>query len=207
MFIPKLFKQENETEIKDFINKNSFAILTSQVNNRPWATHIPLYLEINKESKEVLTGHIARANQQWRNFEEQKEVMAIFSGPHAYISSSWYDHANVPTWNYTAVHVYGKIKIIEGNDLLNHLKKLVDKYEQHSTNPVSVETMPADLLNKEISGIIGFEIEITEIQAVNKLSQNRNEYNHQNIVTELEKSDDVNAIALAGCMRNTGFKG
>lgn len=206
MFIPKLFKQENPEEIRQFIEENSFAILTSQVNHRPWATHIPLYLETNKEGKEVLTGHIARANQQWKSFAELEEVLAIFPGPHAYISSSWYNHANVPTWNYTAVHVYGKVKIIEGDNLLNHLKKLVDKYEKHVLQPVSLETMPADVLDSNIKGIIGFEIEITEIQAINKLSQNRDEYSHQNIIKELEKSNDTHTLALAGCMRHTGVK-
>ena len=103
--------------------------------------------------------------------------------------------------------MYGKVNLIEGDDLLNHLKKLVDKYEKNSKNPVAVQTMPAGLLEKEISGIIGFEIEITEIQAVNKLSQNRDAHNHQSIIKELEKLNDTNSNAIAGCMRNAGFKG
>lgn len=206
MYIPRLYKQENLAEIKNFIQENSFAIIVNQVNNRPWATHLPLYLEKNKEDKDVLTGHLSKGNLQWKNFNNTDEVLAIFSGPNSYISSSWYDHPNVPTWNYAAIHIYGKIKLIEGEELLDHLKKLVDKYEQDSQNPVSVNTLPAHVIESDIGGIIGFQIEILEIQAVNKFSQNRDEVNHQNIIKELEKTEKPNSIAVAGCMRNIGIK-
>ena len=109
MYIPKLFAQQNETEIVQFIEHNNFGILINQVDQRPWATHIPFIYSKSQKGKHQITGHISKANKQWESFENEEEVLVVFSGPHAYISSSWYDHENVPTWNYTAVHVYGKI--------------------------------------------------------------------------------------------------
>ena len=132
MYTPDIYKNENQEEIKQFLQENSFGILINQTNGKLCATHIPLELDRNKEGKQILHGHIAKENPQWRGFEENDTVLAVFSGPHSYISSSWYDHENVPTWNYLAVHVYGKIKIIEGEAAINSLKKLVDKYEKNS---------------------------------------------------------------------------
>ncbi len=202
MYIPNHFRHQNIEEVKAFLQQNSFGILVSQVNGRPWATHIPLELEVNGEGKEVLVGHISRGNKQWKEFEQNEEVLAIFNGPHTYISSSWYDHENVPTWNYIAVHVYGTIRIIEGKELLNSLKKLVNKYEAHSTHPVTVEGMSENFLDRELKGIVGFEIGITEIQAAYKLSQNRDTKNKMNIVAELEKRDDHDSNQIAGRMKS-----
>lgn len=200
MYIPKLYKQENLSEIKSFIEAHGFASLISRVEGKPWATHIPLVWE-EKEGQSVLTGHISRGNVQWKAFEDNEEVMAIFMGPHAYVSSSWYDHENVPTWNYMAVHVYGNVRITEGEELLASLKKLTNKYEQHSQKPVSVEGMSEKFLRNELRGLIGIEIAITDIQAVNKLSQNRDAHNKQNIIAELEKTSDAGAHQIAQEMK------
>jgi transcriptional regulator len=206
MYIPKLFKNENVNEVKDFIVNNSFGILINQTDGRISGTHIPMYLDTNKEGKDILHGHISKANPQWKNFHTDNEVLVIFSGPHSYISSSWYDHDNVPTWNYIAVHIYGSIKIIEGDQLVNSLKKLVDKYEAKSVNPVSVDTMSDKVLSENLRGIIGFEIEIKEIQCAKKLSQNRDDINHQNIVSELNKTKDLNSELIAQEMKKNRAK-
>lgn len=196
MYIPEIYKNENPDEINNFIQKNSFGILVNQLDGKLWATHIPLELDVNEEGKQVLYGHISRENPQWKSFQSDSSVLAIFSGPHSYISSFWYDHENVPTWNYTAVHVYGTIKIIEGEALLNALKKLVDKYETHSENPVRIEDLSEKTM-LQARGIVAFEIEIHEIQAVKKLSQNRDDKNYQNIISELEKTGESNSVAVA----------
>ncbi|MFH6971983.1 FMN-binding negative transcriptional regulator [Flavobacterium petrolei] len=201
MYTPEIYKNENQEEIKKFLQENSFGILINQTNGKLCATHIPLEVETNEEGNEILYGHISKENPQWNGFIDNDQVLAVFTGPHSYISSSWYDHENVPTWNYIAVHVYGKIKIIEGEAVIESLKKLVDKYEQNSKNPVRI----ADLSKKtmmQTRGIVAFEIEITEIQATRKLSQNRDEKNHQNIISELEKTEDFQAIAVANEMKN-----
>lgn len=196
MFIPDLYKNENQEAIRNFLKANAFGILINQTNGKLWATHIPLELEINKDGEEVLMGHISKENPQWTAFESNDEVLAVFTGPHAYISSSWYDHENVPTWNYTAVHIYGKIKIMEGDAVIDSLTKLVDKYEQNSKCPVRV----ADLSKKtmmEARGVVAFEIKIEEIQAQTKMSQNRDDKNYSNIISELEKTENPQSVAVA----------
>lgn len=196
MFIPDIYKNENPEEIRTFLVENSFGILVNQTDGRLCATHIPLELDINKEGKEILHGHISKENPQWKGFTDTDEVLAIFSGPHSYISSSWYNHENAPTWNYIAVHVYGKIKIIEGEAVLDSLKKLVDKYEQNSECPIRIEDLSAKTM-MQTRGIIAFEIEIQEIQATKKMSQNRNDIDHENIIFELERTKNEHSIAVA----------
>ncbi len=200
MYIPDLYLNENKIEINNFIKQNGFAILINQVNQKLWAVHIPLYLIEKKDGKMILEGHIAKENPMWQSFENNLEVLAIFSGPHTYISSSWYDHENVPTWNYTAVHVYGTIKIVDEVAAIAGLTRLVDKYEQISKCPVSVENFSKKTM-MQVRGIVAFEIEINDIQAVKKMSQNRDDKNHQNIINELENTNDTQAIAVAKEMR------
>jgi transcriptional regulator len=189
MYVNSINRWEDEPEIISFIQKNAFATLITQENGRSLATHLPFVLDQNESGKAIISGHIAKANAQWKTIPEQGEVLVMFQGPHAYISSSWYNHENVPTWNYLAVHVYGKIRFIEGEELLNHLKKLVNTYEQDRPNRVSVEGMSGAYLESQIRALVGFEIQITEVQASAKLSQNRDQTNFENIITELSKSD------------------
>lgn len=200
MYVPHQFKNENADEIREFVAQNGFGILISQTDARFLATHIPLELDADEQGAPILVGHLSRGNPQWKNFAHDSQVLVIFNGAQSYVSSSWYDHENVPTWNYIAVHIYGKIKIITGEKLLLALKKLVDKYEQRSAKPVSVATMSAAMLQKEMRGIVGFEVEITEIQAAYKLSQNRDDKNHDNITAELRASDDAAAHQVAAKM-------
>ena len=200
MYIPELYKNENQEEIQNFLHKNGFAILVNQTNGKLWATHIPLVLETNEDGKQILVGHLSKLNPQGESFKTNDEVLAIFSGAHTYISSSWYDHENVPTWNYLAVHVYGKVTILNHEETVNSLKKLVDKYEVVSENPVRVEDFSEKTM-REARGIIGFTIEITAIEAMKKLSQNRDDKNYQNIIQELKKTKDNQAIAVAEEMK------
>ena len=200
MYTPEIYKNENQEEIKKFLQENSFGILINQTNGKLWATHIPLELDTNENGATILSGHISKENLQWNGFIDNDQVLAVFSGPHSYISSSWYDHENVPTWNYIAVHVYGKIKIIEGEAVIESLKKLVDKYEQKSENPVRIEDLSQKIMLQS-RGIVAFEIEITEIQATRKMSQNRDEKNYQNIISELEKANTNQSVAVANEMK------
>ena len=200
MYIPNYYKNEKIEEVRSFLTKNSFGILINQGNGKLSGTHIPLELDTDEEGKDVLIGHLSKANPQWKNFKDNEEVLAIFQGSHSYISSSWYNHEDVPTWNYIAVHVYGVIKIIEGDELLDSLKKLVDKYEKNSENPVSVGNMSEKTL-KQIKGIVGFKISINEIQSAYKLSQNRDDSDYHNIIEELEKTEDPNSIDIAKEMK------
>lgn len=199
MYIPELYKNENQEEIQNFIHQNGFGILVNQTKGKLWATHIPLLLQ-EKDSKQILVGHVSAENPQAESFKTNDEVLAIFSGVHSYISSSWYDHENVPTWNYLAVHVYGNLKIHSLEESIEALKRLVDKYESKSEKPVRVEDLSKKTM-LQARGITSFEIEITDIQAVKKMSQNRDNKNYKKIISELEKTNDNQAIAVAKEMK------
>ena len=201
MYIPHHYKNENLAEVKDFLTQNSFGILINQLDGRPWGTHIPLELDVATNGKDVLMGHIAKANPQWKNFKTASEVLCIFNGPHSYISSSWYHKEEVPTWNYIAVHVYGRLKIIKGDALMIHLKKLVDRYETGSEKPITLERLSPKTLN-QVRGVVGFQIEITEIMAAYKLSQTRKE-DHQRIIHELEQKDEGSKAVAAAMKKNS----
>jgi transcriptional regulator len=201
MYIPEFYKNENMNSIKEFINENGFALLISQVNGRPWATHIPMIPDKDANDKDVLIGHISKANNQWKDFDRNDEVLVVFSGPHAYISPSWYNHENVPTWNYVAVHIYGRIHIIKGDKLKNQLIKLVDRYESNMQRPVKADKISKEVIASGMRGIVGFEIEITEIQAAKKLSQNRDDINYKMIINGLEQKGDINSLEIAKIMK------
>jgi transcriptional regulator len=200
MYTPEIYKNENQEEIRDFISKNGFAILVNQTDNKLWATHIPLYLDKNQAEKEILVGHISIENPQCKSLINDSDVLAIFSGAHSYISASWYDHENVSTWNYLAVHVYGKIKILNLEEAILSLKKLTDKYEVTSENPIRIENLSAKTM-LQARGILAFEIEISSIEATKKLSQNRDAENYQNIISELEKLGSTEAKTMADEMK------
>lgn len=200
MYIPELYRNENRAAITDFLQKNSFGILVNQTDGKLWATHIPMLLVVNDSGNEVLQGHISKENPQWKSFKTDNKILAIFSGPHAYISSSWYDHDNVPTWNYGAVHIYGTVKILEESDALQSLKTLVDKYEATSENPTRIEELSKKTM-RQVRGIVAFEIAISEIQAVHKMSQNRDEKNYANIINALEKTGKPAETEVAKIMK------
>ncbi|WP_333875549.1 FMN-binding negative transcriptional regulator [Flavobacterium sp.] len=200
MYIPEIYKNENQEEIENFIHQNGFAIIINQTEGKLWATHTPLLLDTNENGKKILVGHISKANPQGQSFSTNDDVLVVFTGPHSYISSSWYDHENVPTWNYLAVHVYGKVQVYNHEKAVDSLKKLVDKYEAYSERPVRVENLSEKTM-REAHGITAFEIVITALEAKKKLSQNRDDKNYQNIIRELEKTNENQAIAVAAEMR------
>jgi transcriptional regulator len=199
MYIPHHYRNEDFSEVKDFLVQNAFAILISQVEGRPWATHIPLELDMDKDGRDLLVGHVARANPQWKYFSEESEVLCIFNGPHSYVSSSWYREEEVPTWNYIAVHIYGSLKILDEPAVLESLRKLVEKYEQNSKDPISIGNLSKKTM-RQIKGIVGFKIEINEIQAAYKLSQGR-EQDHPKIIGELEETGIAGSKKIALAMK------
>jgi transcriptional regulator len=199
MYIPKYFKVKNVDEIWDFVQKNSFATVVTTEQGKPIATHLPLQL-IKEGDTCYLTGHMALGNSQWRTLESCENVLVMFQGPHAYISSSWYQAENVPTWNYQSVHVYGSASILSEEELKQDLTMLLQKYEKHRENPALWDKLSPQLLEKQIKGIVGFKIKIQEIQAANKLSQNRNEEDYQNIINKLYEEKDLNSEQMAQLM-------
>ncbi len=200
MHIPHYYKNENLEEIKDFLVENSFGLLINQVDGKPWATHIPLELDKDEHGKEILVGHIAKVNPQAKSFGNTENVLCVFNGPHAYISSSWYQEEEVPTWNYIAVHIYGSLKVLSDDATMESLHKLVNKYEKNSKNPINLSEMSPKTL-RQVKGVIGFKIEITEIQAAYKLSQNRKQ-DYPKITSELMEQEDIGSKAIARKMND-----
>jgi len=200
MYVPKYYKVSDLEEIKEFIQHNPFATIVSIRKGKPIAAHIPVLLK-KIENDYYLTGHLAYGNPLWKTFEEVQDILVIFNGPHAYISSSWYEHENVPTWNYQAVHVYGKASLIEGIDLEQDLTSLLEKYESFRENPVLWDKLSPELLQQEMKGIKGFKIKVEEVQAAYKLSQNRNASDYAHIIKELYKEENPHADALAEAMK------
>jgi transcriptional regulator len=203
MYTPKHFQNQDQEAIRRFIRENGFGILVSRGDGRPVATHLPLLLS---EDGTKITGHVSRGNPQWKNFDNTGEVLAIFTGPHTYISSSWYDHENVSTWNYVAIHAYGTLRIISEEELRTSLKNLVDKYEKDSEKPARTENLSDDYMKHALMGIVGFEIAITTVEATYKLSQNRDAINHQAVIKELEKRGDPGSMEIAELMKVHGHK-
>ncbi|WP_409509006.1 FMN-binding negative transcriptional regulator [Bacillus spizizenii] len=201
MYIPKYYKVTNINEIWDFVKENSFGTIVTTRKGKPIATHLPLQL-VQEGDTYFITGHIAYGNPQWRTFETSEDVLVMFQGPHAYISSSWYKQENVPTWNYQAVHVYGTASILNEEELKQDLTSLLQKYEKHRENPVLWDRLSPQLLGQELKGIVGFKIRVQEIQAANKLSQNRNEEDYQNIVNKLYEEKDINSQQMAQLMES-----
>lgn len=199
MYIPKRFKVDDEQEVYAFINKHNFATLVTTAKGRPVATHIPVIVKTDGDQL-FITGHLAYGNPQWRKWDETVEALVIFQGPHAYISSSWYEEEQVPTWNYQSVHVYGKISIQSDAELREDLKVLLSTYEQHREKPVLWETLSPELLESEIKGIVGFKIEATEVQAAYKMSQNRKDHDYANIITQLKNEPVDGASQVAAEM-------
>lgn len=205
MYIPERYQYDDQGEIERFLAENGFGILVSTVDGKPWATHLPMVFEKRTDGSSVLHAHMAKANPQWEAFAANPEVLAIFNGPHAYVSSSWYDHENVPTWNYVAVHVYGKVRLLDEAATRQSLSKLVDQYEAGNEDPVKVDAL-SERTMRQIRGIVGFEIDIERIEAKRKMSQNRDVKNYQAIVDRLEGSSRPEDRAVAEEMkRRTPF--
>ena len=140
MSVPAAFAEPDLARLHDFIEQNSFGLLVSQVEGQPFATHLPFLLERAAGPRGRLVGHMARANPQWEAVGGQA-VLAVFSGPHAYISPRWYEAEQVvPTWNYTAVHAYGRVQVIEGEGaVLDIVRDMLRVYEQAMARPWSLD--------------------------------------------------------------------
>lgn len=206
MYIPKYFQENDWREIREVIEAHSFATVVSCDAGIPTATHVPLRL-VESSGNAKLQGHVSRANPHWRLFESGQKTLVIFAGPHSYVSPRWYDHVNVPTWNYVSVHMYGKPRLVtNAAELRLMMSGLVDRYEgaTEAASRYSLESLPADYLESQMKGIVGFEISVDEVQASFKLSQNRNDQSYYNVIEQLNKSSDQGAHGVAeamGCRR------
>lgn len=198
MYCPKAFVVSDPEQLQSFIEQYSFATLVNTVDGHPFATHLPFLLDISTSAHGTLLGHMARANPQWQAFEGGQEVLAIFQGPHAYISPSWYETAPaVPTWNYATVHVYGVPRIIEDGERLAALvDRLTTVYESGMPQPWPGD-IPVDFKQKLLKAIVGFVIDITRIEGKFKLGQNRPLADQQAVAQRLATQADPVAHELS----------
>ncbi|HMW33449.1 MAG TPA: FMN-binding negative transcriptional regulator [bacterium] len=200
MFIPKRYRITDIDTIRAFVAEYEFGTLFSQSAGKPWATHIPMQWFSDGSPHGVLRTHISKANSQWKDMEGQT-VLAVFLGPHVHITPTWYDHVNVPTWNYASVHIMGCARIIEDPKAIREmLTVLVDTYESAHGNTYSVQSLPEDYYNREVQGLVGIEIQIENVDAAFKLSQNRHRSDYENIICQLRNSNDENSHRIADLM-------
>jgi len=200
MYIPASFAETDSARLHEFMRKHSFATLVSRNEIGIVASHLPLLFQASAGRVGSLIGHTARANPQWR--EVRGEVMALFTGPHAYISPSWYEtEGTVPTWNYAAVHAYGTFHVVEDREsLLEILRGTVEYYESPRQEPWTIdETAPN--LDQLMRGITGFRIEITRLEGKWKLSQNHPEERRRRVIKALEERPDADSQAIAAMMK------
>jgi transcriptional regulator len=191
------FKASGEKEVIEFMHHHPFIILCGvDADNKPVATHVPVLLE-ERDDKLFLLAHAMRKQGHTNAFAHNQNVLAIFYGPHTYVSASWYENkTSASTWNYQAVHANGILKFLSEEKLLEVLTKLTEKFENDAHSPSLVQKMEKSYVDKMMQAIIAFEIEVVSVQHVFKLSQNRDEKSYENIVHHLSEQDaDAKAVA------------
>lgn len=176
----------------------SFGTLVSVEEGRPMATHLPFVVE-EREAQIRLISHFARANPQWKSLENQ-QILTIFTEPHAYISPSHYDRLeNVPTWNYISVHAYGHISLLnEEKQVFEVLEKMMESFEP--TYKTQWESLSAEYKSRMARGITAFEIRVNELQAKEKLSQNKKENERRRILEAMGQSESEAARLIGEYM-------
>jgi transcriptional regulator len=204
MYNPPHYREDDLGAMHEVIRRHAFGVVVSSGAEGLEATHLPLLLDENRGPYGTLVGHMARANPQWRILEQASEVVSIFSGPHTYISPSWYVNPEaVPTWNYIAVHAHGRAKLLPDDALRGLLARMVHTYEHFRPQPWTMESVPETYLAGRLKGIVGFEIEITRLHGKKKLGQNRSREDRQAVVQALERSQEPDDLAIARWMRQT----
>ncbi|MBU9711954.1 FMN-binding negative transcriptional regulator [Evansella tamaricis] len=198
MYIPTQFKITDEAMNYEIMKEHSFAILFSGHNEAPFATHLPLIL--NKENT-YLYGHFTRPNPQWRDIENQT-VLAVFHGPHCYISPSWYEtNQAVPTWNYVTVHVYGEVELLKDEiELKDSLHEMVLRYEAPDSS-YRLQDVDAEFLSGMKKGIQGFKIKINKIEGKAKLSQNHSLQRQELVINQLEQFSNTDEQQISSLMK------
>jgi len=194
------FTETHQDAVIAFMKENSFAIITAVGEAYPVATQVPLFIDINEEGKIFLTGHIMRKTDHHRAFEKNDHVLVLFTGPHTYVSASWYTTPQTAsTWNYMTVHVKGKISLLDEAATYKAIKNITEKYEGKDT-AAAFHKMDDDYIAAMLKAIIAFSIEVESMENVFKLSQNRDEQSKKNIIEALQKRPDENSKMIAAEM-------
>jgi len=191
------FKEQDAEAILKFIKVNPFAFLCGcDVAKKPVATQVPVFID-EKEDNLFLSGHIMKNTDHHKAFLHNSNVLAVFTGAHTYVSSSWYqEKEQASTWNYISVHAKGILKFLDHQALLDVLKRTTNHFENNPYSGSNFEDLPEDYVQRLVNAIVAFEVEVNQIDNVFKLSQNRDEKSYHNIIGKLEEQDaDAKEIA------------
>ncbi|MBN6716407.1 FMN-binding negative transcriptional regulator [Pseudomonas capsici] len=206
MYTPKAFSESDTLQLHDWMDQTRLAILVTQGEEGLQATHLPLLLNREQGPNGTLYGHLAKANPQWRALENLSKALVIFPGGDAYVSPSFYpskaEHEKVvPTWNYLAVHAYGKAEVFTDPERLHRLVgSLTDKHESRRAQPWSIDDAPAEYIEKMLGAIVGFALPIESLQGKRKLSQNRSAQDIAGVRDGLTVSQDPKDQEIARLM-------
>lgn len=191
------FTEADKEVVLQFMKQNPFVTLITNNNGESFATQIPVLID-EDENGITLRGHIMRKTDHSNAMEANPNVLILFTGPHCYVSSSWYAERNVgSTWNYMTVQVKGKANILDAAGTKQILTDLTNQYEHSQEHPELVAHMPPDYIDQMIKAIIGFQIIIEDIYPIYKLSQNRSDISYKNIVQQLLRAGDADSKAIA----------
>lgn len=200
MYIPAQFRETDPERIAALIEGYPFGTLITAPEGVPCVSHLPFLFDPSAGAKGRLFGHMARANPQWRHLQAVDGVLALFQGPHAYVSPAWYASPGVPTWNYAVVHIRGSARLIDDDSALEALlDQQTHVHESRMPDPWNPDISQARK-SALLKMIVGFTIDITEAQAKFKLSQNRPAEDRQRVVAALNRSPDQTENALARLM-------
>jgi transcriptional regulator len=204
VYIPEFNRQEDRATILAFMRANPFAILVSNVDGIPFASHLPLLVE-EAEDQVIVRGHMARANAHWKSMKTGEESLVIFHGPHAYISPSLYEiRESVPTWNYAAVHVYGEPTLFSDEECLKEtLDQMINAFD--SSYMAQWSDLGDEYRSRMMKHIVGFEIKVKRLEAKFKLSQNRTKGEQARVIQSLNQSKDSNISGVAELMQQEGL--
>ena len=206
MYLPPHFKQEDIAELHRAIGEARLATLVTSGSEGMEASHVPILLDAGEGAYGAIRGHVSRANMQWRRVDAAVPALAIFLGADAYVSPSWYPTKQetgkvVPTWNYLAVHAYGRIEFFEDATRLRAIvTALTQRHEGRRAQPWAVEDAPADYIAGQLKGIIGFRLAIDRLEGKWKLSQNRNAADRSGVVEGLRTEGGPAEAAVAEAM-------
>jgi transcriptional regulator len=206
VYIPDAFRQDSPEGLHAFVRHHSFGTLVTAAPDSagivvPTANHLPFLLDTTRGPKGVLRAHLARANPQWRLFRPDQEVLVIFTGPHAFVSSAWYEHPAemVPTWNFTAVHAYGQPRLVDQDTAAFELLRDLMAVYQPESAPPAVDP-PDEALRTRVRGIVAFEVEVTRWEGKFKLSQNRTPTDRRRVREALANRGTPDDLAVANLM-------
>ncbi len=195
MYQPKKYLKKDKEHIFRFINEHPFATMVLKGESL-LATHIPVLTEGTSQDFRLFA-HIANHNEQFQYLKDGAEVLLIFQGAHAYVSSSWYREKDISTWDYSAVHVNARLKLQSNQELSDCLDRLVHRFEKNQTNPLYYQDLPHKMVEEHLAQITGFWCEPFRIQAISKLHQNFEQEDLQRITTELDRQETSSAAALS----------